>query len=368
MKSFLAFVKKEFLHIFRDLRTLVILLLMPVVLVLLFGFALGTDISDAQTAVFNPSNDPLSRRITERFEASEYFKVVYEANSTAEVDTLLRRGEVKFAVIFPDNLERDLLSSKTAQIRLIADASDPNESTSLTSYARAIILQESAETYGVDAALPKIIPEAVFLYNPQLKSAYNFVPGVMGLILFLVCTLMTSVGIVREKELGTMEILLVSPLRPAYVILAKAIPYFLISAVIVCVILLLARFALEVPIRGSIPLLFALSGVYTVLGLILGIFVSTVANTQQSAIMLSALLMILTIMLLSGMVFPVENMPKILQVLSNIVPAKWYISGVKDIMLKGVGMEIIWKDFAVLCGMIAAAAALSVAKFKTRLE
>jgi len=363
MKTFYAFIKKEFIHIKRDSRTLCILLLMPVVLVLLFGFALTNDIKKASIALYDPANDDLTRPIAERVAASEYFKLI-PVKTADEAEALLRSGKAKAVLAFPQKFSQELKNGG-AQVRISADACDPNEAVNISNYLEGVILS----ALHAEASAPPFIDARVnFLYNPQLKSAYNFVPGVMGLILFLICTLMTSIGIVKEKELGTMEVLLTSPVKPLIIILSKTIPYFIISAVIVCIVLLVARWVLDVPIRGSIWLLFSISGLYSILGLSIGILISTVANTQQTAMFISTVFMILSIMLLSGMIFPVENMPKILQAFSKLVPASWYISAVKDVMLKGRGFFAIWRETVVLCAMTVFCIALSVMRFKTTLE
>ncbi|MEG1910665.1 MAG: ABC transporter permease, partial [Bacteroidales bacterium] len=254
-----------------------------------------------------------------------------------------------------------------AKIQLIADASDPNEANIISNYVQQVIMQYT-QSLSVHGQTPMLIePEVLMLYNPQLKSAYNFVPGVMGLILMLVCTLMTSVSIVREKELGTMEVLLVSPLKPLYIILAKAIPYLVLSFVNVLTIILLSVFILKVPVEGSIALLFGVSTVYILVSLALGILISTVSPTQQVAMIFSLVGLMLPTILLSGLMFPLENMPLLLQWLSNIVPARWYIEMVKIIMIKGLGFAFIWKDFVVLVVMALILLGLSVKRFKVRL-
>lgn len=368
MKIFLAFSAKEFTQIFRDRRTLAILFLLPLILVMLFGFAITNDIKDARVAVLDCAKDKMSQGIIERLRSSEYFEIYESLSSISEANEILKRGKVKAVLIFPENLAARATHDGSAQIKAILDASDPNESASLGAYIEAIVAQECSEKSGAGREIRQVIVKVNMLYNPQLKSAYNFVPGVMGLILFLICTLMTSVGIVREKEMGNMEILLVSPVRPIYIVVAKAAPYFVISIAIVCAAIFLANFALGVPIRGSIFLLFAVSAIYTLLALVVGIMVSTFSNTQQTAMFVSSSVFMLPTVLLSGMVFPVENMPKILQWFSAVVPAKWYISALRDIMLKGAGLELIAQNIIVMTLMIFVFSAFSILKFKIRLE
>lgn len=339
---------------------MLILLAMPVLLVVLFGFAITNEIRDAPFAVFDPSRDVLSERITDRLAASEYFSLYRRAGSMEEVQAMFRQGKIRLAVVMPSRLAE----TEEAPIQLLADATDPNDATQLVSYATAVL----STTFREDGAGGGgIHPVVHLLYNPQMKSAYTFVPGVMGLILILICALMTSVGIVREKEMGTMEVLLVSPLKPVYIILAKAVPYLLLSLVNIVTILLLSYYLLEVPMLGSVWLVLLLSVLYALVALCLGLLISTLVDTQQAAMLISAVLLMLPVILLSGMVFPIENMPDILQWISNIVPAKWYIMAIKDVMIKGLSVGAVWKEMCILLFMILFLLAVSVKRFKIRL-
>ncbi len=368
MGKFFAFVGKEFRQISRDKRSVAFLFILPIVLLILFGFAITNDIKESSFAVVDNSKSPLSHSIIERLNASEYFKLYDVLSSRNEADTLLRRGIVKAVVVFESKLESGALRGDKAQIGVILDACDPNESYNLSNYMKAIISHECARKTGCRFSAPRIDVASNMFYNPQLKSAYDFVPGVMGLILFLICTLMTSVGIVREKEMGNMEVLLISPIRPAYIIIAKAVPYFILSVLIVALSVFLANSLLGVPIRGSVALVFGISLLYTLLALTIGIMVSTLANTQQTAMFISTSVFMLPTVLLSGMVFPVENMPKILQCISEIVPAKWYISALRDIMLKGATLRFVAGNIAIMALMTLAFSLVALARFKTRLE
>lgn len=369
MKQFQSFVRKEFYHIFRDVRTMLILLVMPVILIILFGYAITTEIKRAPIAVLDQSRDEVTGKIISHLEASEYFDLYAMIDTQEEATQLFRQGKVRLVLIFPPQYA----ASPDASVQLLADATDPNEATQLTAYATAIINQWKMENGQLimnnDAKQLSIgiAPVVHLLYNPMMKGAYNFVPGVMGLILLLICALMTSVGIVKEKEMGTMEVLLVSPMKPIYIILAKATPYLLLSLVNIATILLLSYFLLEVPIAGSLVLLVAVSILYALVSLCLGLLISTIADTQQAAMLISAMVLMLPVILLSGMVFPIENMPSVLQWLSNIVPAKWYIIAVKDVMIKGLGAEAILKEIGILLLMAFVLIALSVKRFKIRL-
>ncbi|MCD7849545.1 MAG: ABC transporter permease [Parabacteroides sp.] len=378
MKQFISFIRKEFYHIFRDKRTMMILLAMPVILIILFGYAITTEIKRAPIAILDQSRDEVTQKMIEHLAASEYFELYTMVESQAEAQSLFRQGKVRLVIIFPTQYA----SSPDASVQLLADAIDPNEATQLAAYATAILQQlridngqltmnSNAEQLSiVNSQLSisnAITPVTSLLYNPLMKGAYNFVPGVMGLILILICAMMTSVGIVKEKEIGTMEVLLVSPMKPVYIILAKATPYLLLSLVNIATILSLSYFLLDVPIAGSLTLLVSVSILYALVSLCLGLLISTVADTQQAAMLVCAVVLMLPVMLLSGMMFPIENMPKILQVLSNIVPARWYISAVKDIMIKGLGARAILPEISVLAGMEVFLVALSVKRFKIRL-
>lgn len=368
MEKLFAFVGKEFRQISRDKRSAAILFALPIVLLVLFGFAITNDIRESKFAALDNDRSNLSKSVIGRLDASEYFSFCKHARSRAELEELLTRGIVKTVVVFGAGFEKKAAGGGPAQINIVLDACDPNESENLANYARAIVSAECAERLGIRADSPQIDVRVNMLFNPQLKSAYDFVPGVMGLILFLICTLMTSVGIVREKEMGNMEILLVSPMRPIYIIIAKVVPYFALSIAIVAVCIFLANALFGVPIRGSIALIFGISVLYTLLALNIGITVSTLANTQQTAMFISTSVFMLPTVLLSGMVFPIENMPHILQYLSEIVPAKWYIAALRDVMLKGGGVGLIAENIAVMAAMAVAFALASLARFKTRLE
>jgi len=365
MKQFVAFIRKEFYHIFRDVRTMLILLVIPIVLIILFGYAITTEIKSSPIAALDYSRDNLTNRIVEQLQVSEYFELYQMVDSYEEAETLFRQGKIRMVIVFPPLLS----SSNEPAIQILADATDPNEATSLAQYATAVISTSDivGKELAVNVSSPGIVARSILLYNPQMKGAYNFVPGVMGLILMLICALMTSVGIVREKELGTMEVLLVSPLKPIYIIMAKATPYLLLSMVNIATILLLSRFLLDVPIVGSIVLLVSISILYALVSLSLGLLISTVADSQQAAMLISGMVLMLPVMLLSGMVFPTENMPWILQVFSNIVPAKWYIIAVKDVMIKGLGMGAIIKEAGILLFMAIFLIIVSVKRFKIRL-
>ncbi len=368
MKQFITFVRKEFYHIFRDKRTMLILLGMPIIQILLFGFAITTEVKNTQVAVFDPSKDVSTQRIKERFQASEYFTIAEELQSPDQINDVFKYGKINLVVVFSENFADNLLHKGKATIQLIADGTDPNQASMLTGYASGILgsyQQELAERYKVPF---QILPEVKMLYNPQGKSAYNFVPGVMGLILMLICAMMTSIAIVREKETGTMEVLLSSPLKPIYIILAKAVPYFTLSIANLLTILLLSVFVLDVPIAGSLFWLVVISLLFIFMALSLGLLISTLVDTQMAAMLASGMGLMMPVMLLSGMIFPIESMPAILQWISAIIPARWYIEAVKKIMIQGVEIQFVLKETGILAAMTGGLIILSLSKFKTRLN
>ena len=368
MKQFISFVRKEFHHIFRDRTTMAILLILPVLMLLLFGYAINTEVKNSKIAVYDPSNDTYTRAIIEKMQASEYFSVVKMLKNEQEMSEQFKSGEVKMVIAFSENFHENLLHSGDAQIALIADATDPNSAKSVVNYATAIIAGYQMESQQQQQIPFQIDTQIKLLYNPQMKGAYNFVPGVMGMILMLICAMMTSISIAREKEMGTMEVLLVSPVKPAILIIAKTIPYFFISLINLTTILLISVFILGVPVAGSLFWLLALSLVYIFVNLSLGLVISSVVNNQQTALLISGMVLMLPVIMLSGMMFPVENMPVFFQWISQLIPAKWYIIGVKKIMIKGLGFSAIMPQLAVLSGMAVLLIAISIKKFKYRLE
>ena len=352
---------------FRDRKTLLMLFGMPIVQIVLFGFALTNEIKNARVAVLDLSKDAASQELLTKIEASRYFEIERSLTNYSQIETAFRRGDVKAAIVIPTNFGADLSHQNNAQLQIVADASDPNTASTLTNYL-SVIVADYNQSLVYNAKPPlQIKTEIRMLYNPQLKGAPNFVPGVMALVLMLICVLMTSISIVREKELGTMEILLVSPFKPFMVIVAKAVPYFVLSLVNVTAILLLSVFLLDVPIKGSVVLLFAESMLFILTALSLGLLISTRTNSQQTAMLISLMGMMLPTVLFTGYMFPIENMPKVLQWISNAVPSRWYYSIVKNVMIKGLGFEAVWKQTAVLVGMTMFFMLVALKNFKTRL-
>ena len=369
MKQFIAFVRKEFYHIFRDRRTILILLIMPIVEIILFGFAISTEVKNVRVAVLDPSHDMVTRRIIDRLDASEYFTIKYSIHSPAEMEELFRSGKIDMAMVFSERFSDNLYTGE-ADIQLVSDATDPNMATTQSNYAAQTIraaIQTEQDGSSVQPSSGEISINIKLLYNPQMKSAYNFVPGVMGLIMMLICAMMTSISIVREKEMGTMEVLLVSPVRPIFIILSKVVPYFVLSFVNLVTILLLSYFVLDVPIVGSLFWLIAESLLFIFVALALGVLISSIARTQVAAMLGSGMVLMMPTILLSGMIFPIESMPPLLQWISAIIPARWYIDLVKRIMIQGVDITLVGKEVAVLAIMAVVLVSVSLKKFKNRL-
>ena len=344
-----------------------ILLGMPIAQIILFGFALTNEVKNARIAIFDQSKDNSTAALSTEINSSRYFDIAANLHAYEQIEQTFRKGDVKLVIVFPQNFDHDLQHFNEAQVQLVTDASDPNTANALANYATAIIL-DYQDRITHERKLPYTInTEIRMLYNPQLKGAYSMVPGVMAMVLMLVCTMMTAITVVKEKELGTMEVLLVSPLRPLKIIIAKAVPYLMLSIVNIMSILLLSVFVLDVPINGSLTLLVFESILFTLTCLAFGLLISASTDSQQTAMFISLTGMFLPTIMLSGFMFPIENMPVPLQVISNIVPAKWYYSIINAVMIKGADMSVVWKPTLVLAGFMVALLLLSIKKFKIRL-
>jgi ABC-2 type transport system permease protein len=369
MKRFIGFVKKEFLHIFRDVRTLIILFGIPTAQILLFGYVVRTDVRDAGIAFLDLSKDETTIKISDKICSSGFFKRTDDLINYNDIDKVLKKGKTKAVVIFEKNFGRNLISEGKASVSIIADGSEPNTATLVTNYLTAIITDFNRDLDGsISGSSLLVQPEVRMFYNPGLKSHFMFVPGVITLIMILICALMTSVTITREKEFGTMEVLLVSPLRPVQIILGKVMPYFFLSFLDVLVILLLSWLVFDLPVKGSLILLLAESMLYILMSLSLGILISTVSKTMQQAIFISMAGMMLPTILLSGFIFPIENMAKIYGWVSAIFPPRYFIIIIKNIMIKGTGFLYVWKETLILIVFTMAFIGLSIRNFKIRLQ
>ena len=351
MKQFISFVIKETRHILRDKRTMLILFGMPVVMMLIFGFAITTDVKNVRTVVVTSQMDLQTQRAVERISQSEYFTITQTVNTPKDAELLIRNQKADMAVVFaPD------FASKHRGIQIIVDGADPNMAQQWTNYATNVITN-----------MPGGVVNAKLLYNPQMRSAYNFVPAILGMLLMLVCAMMTSISIVREKERGTMELLLVSPVRPLMIMIAKVVPYLVLAFAILTTILLMARYVLDVPLAGSIVWIYVISTIYIILALSLGLLISTIATTQLMALLLSAMVLLMPIVMLSGMIFPVESMPEVLQWIAALVPPRYYIQAMRKLMIMGVDISNVVREISILSAMALFLLIVALAKFKKRL-
>lgn len=368
MKEFIAFVRKEFRHILRDKRTMLIVLVMPVVEMILFGFAISTEINNARVDIVGDLSDPAVRKIVERIGNNRYLEISGYLPSPEMIDSRFQKGLADVAVCFGQDFGSGLVDGK-AEVKIAGDGSDPNTAQMIVNYVTGVLQCEQTDLQSASSGTAPVSmqPSVQLMYNPAMKSAYNFVPGVMGLILMIICSMMTSISIVREKETGTMELLLVSPVKPLWIIVSKLIPYLVISSVNFATILLLSRYVMDVPIRGSLLLLCTVAVLFVMTSLALGLLISVVASTQRTALLLSGMGLMMPTMLLSGIIFPCENMPAVLQWVSHIIPAKWFIIMVKKVMIQGAGFQYIASEFAILAGMTVFLLAVSVKKFRIRL-
>lgn len=368
MNRFIGFLKKEFYHIFRDKRSMLILFGMPIVQIMLFGYVINTDLKDVKMAVLDHSKDEYTAEIINKITSSGYFQLSNNLKSGEQVDAIFRKGDVKLILVFEPDFGKKLVKNSKANVQILTDASDPNTANLEVSYLQGIL-----QNYNVEINKDKQLPSSVqarsrMYFNANLESVFMFIPGIMATILMLVSAMMTSISIAREKELGTMEILLVSPLNPLQIILGKVTPYLALSFINALVIVGMGYFVFGVPVLGSFALLMAESVLFIFLALSIGIFISTVAKSQQVAMMLSMFVLMLPTIILSGFIFPIRNMPVPLQIISYIIPPKYFIVILKNIMLKGVGFEYVWKETLILLAMTFGFIGLSLKKFKIRLQ
>lgn len=347
MSVFQSLVKKEALHLLRDFRTIIVVLVMPVVLLLLFGFAISTEVNNVSVATVVEQHTDQTKQIIDRFRANPYFTfegvVAY-----SDVEDLLREGKVDAAVVFRT---RD----GKLEHQVVVDASNTIMAQTATAYLESVI-SPGADTPIVTSTL----------YNPRLKSAYNFVPGIMGMIFILICAMMTSVSIVREKETGTMDLLLVSPVRPWTIVFGKLVPYFLLSCVILALTLVLSYTVLGIPFSFRLFDVIWVTILYVTLALALGLLISTIASTQVAALLISGVMFMIPVILLSGMIFPVENMPLVLQWISCVIPARWYISAMRVLMIQRLPVDYVLTEVLVLAGMTLLVLALAIKKFNAK--
>lgn len=359
MKEFWSFIIKEKQHIMRDRRTMMILFGMPIILMLIFGFAISTDVRNVRTVVVMSQIDHQTQRMINALDESEYFNVLYKVHTPAEAEQLIRNQKADMGIVFSTDF-----ASKHGGVQLITDGTDPNMAQQYNNYASQIMGTQLMNV------MQKKAPNAIalkMLYNPQMKSSYNFVPGIMGILLMLICAMMTSISIVREKERGTMEVLLVSPVRPFLIILAKAVPYLVLAFVVLLAILLMSRFVLFVPIAGSLWLILLVSTIYIFMALSLGLLISTIAKTQMAALLMSAVMLLMPCTMLSGMMFPIESMPHVLQWVAALIPPRYYISAMRKLLIMGVSFRYVLSEVVTLLGMTMLFLMVALLKFNKRL-
>lgn len=359
MKEFWSFIIKEKQHIMRDRRTMMILFGMPIILMLIFGFAISTDVRNVRIVVVMSQIDHQTQRMINALDESEYFKVLYKVHTPAEAEQLIRNQKADMGIVFSTDF-----ASKHGGVQLITDGTDPNMAQQYNNYASQIMGTQLMNV------MQKKVPSAIalkMLYNPQMKSSYNFVPGIMGILLMLICAMMTSISIVREKERGTMEVLLVSPVRPFLIILAKAVPYLVLAFVVLLAILLMSRFVLFVPIAGSLWLILLVSTIYIFMALSLGLLISTIAKTQMAALLMSAVMLLMPCTMLSGMMFPIESMPHVLQWVAALIPPRYYISAMRKLLIMGVSFRYVLSEVVTLLGMTTLFLTVALLKFNKRL-
>jgi ABC transporter, permease protein len=359
MKEFWSFIIKEKQHIMRDRRTMMILFGMPIILMLIFGFAISTDVRNVRTVVVMSQIDHQTQRMINALDESEYFNVLYKVHTPAEAEQLIRNQKADMGIVFSTDF-----ASKHGGVQLITDGTDPNMAQQYNNYASQIMGTQLMNV------MQRKAPNAIalkMLYNPQMKSSYNFVPGIMGILLMLICAMMTSISIVREKERGTMEVLLVSPVRPFLIILAKAVPYLVLAFVVLLAILLMSRFVLFVPIAGSLWLILLVSTIYIFMALSLGLLISTIAKTQMAALLMSAVMLLMPCTMLSGMMFPIESMPHVLQWVAALIPPRYYISAMRKLLIMGVSFRYVLPEVVTLLGMTMLFLMVALLKFNKRL-
>ena len=370
MGAFRGFVRKETRHILRDRQTLFVLLTLPLVEVLLFGFVIRTNVEDVRIAFVDPTPDAASVELVSRFRGMGLFTPVGNYRSSGPLEDLFRRGKIDQAIVFEPDFAQELGRGAT-RIQVITDASDPNTGSAIRSYAERVIRDYEREVLAAAGGVrprPPIEPVVRVRFNPTLESRNIFVPGLVALVLTIVSALMTSIALTREKERGTMEVLLVSPLRPWQIVAGKIVPYLVLAFINVLTAFAAAWLVFRVPFRGSLALLLVESLLFIAVSLALGVFISTRVDSQRAAMLGAIAGLLLPSTLLSGMIFPIASMPDWLQPVSNVVPATWFIEAARGIMLKGVGLEFLWQETAILLLMTVALTAASVRGLNPRLD
>lgn len=368
MKALRGLLRKELFHILRDKRTLTVLLLLPVVQVVIFGYAIRTDVQDVRLAIVDPKPDIVTLRLRARLTGAKVFKPVAVLQNTAGLERLFQTGAAQAAIVFEPNFANNLGRGLPAELMIITDATEPNTGATIQAYALNIVQSFQRELQAKSPGAVQIIPRVRLRFNPTAESKNLFVPGLMAFVLTIISSLMTAITITREKETGTMETLLVSPLRPWQIIIGKVLPYLVIGFVSVIGVVIEGRLIFGVPLRGNIPLLLAEGTLFILVSLSLGVLISARTSSQRVAMTGALIGTMLPTMILSGFLFPIESMPRPLQIVSHIVPAKWFVIIARGIMLKGIGLEHLWQETLILLAMALILLAASTRSFHARLE
>jgi ABC-2 type transport system permease protein len=377
MSALRGLLRKEAYHLRRDRRTATVLIALPVVQVLLFGYAIRTDVNDVRLAVVDPAPDSVTIELRNRFGSAGIFRTVAVVPSADDLDALFQTGAAEQAIVFEQTFAEHLGRGEPAQLLIVTDATEPNTGSLLQAYAQAVIDGYQRELAGRSLSGPAkpalqrtvaIVPQVRLRFNPTRASSNLFVPGLMAFVLTIISSLMTAISLTREKETGTMEALLVSPLRPWEIIVGKVVPYLVIGFVSVILVLVEALLVFRVPLRGSVTLLLVEGGLYILVSLSLGILISAQTSSQRIAMMGALLGTMLPNILLSGFIFPLESMPAPLRIISYIVPGRWFVTIARGIMLKGIGLEYLWRETLILFVMAILLLLASMRSFNERLE
>ncbi len=376
MNTILFFVKKEFLQFKRDPKMFALVLLAPIIQLIFLGYAATMDINTVHTAVYRQDYSRAERELIEKFEKSGYFSIDYYVKNYDELTTLINDGKIVVGLVIPKDFEKNIFRNEPLEIQAIFDGSDGNKSSIAAGYVQSVILNYAKNIiinyrnkHGLIVnPLPQISAEGRVWYNPELKTRNFMVPGIAGLLLMIITLILTSLAVVKEKEIGTMEQLIVSPIKPYQMILGKLIPFTILGMVAVIIVITAMRIIFNIPVRGSIVLLFASSFIYILSLLGLGLLVSTVSKTQQQAMMIAIFAVMMPMVFLSGFSFPVENMPEVIQVFTHIIPLKYYMVIIRGIVLKGIGIAELWQEILIMFGMGIVILSLSILRFKKRLK
>ena len=366
MKELRMILKKEFIHIIRDRITLALVLAMPIALVLLFGFTISTDIRNAKISVLNQANDSQSKLLVNQLTASGYFQVVSYPENEREIDNDFKNKNIKLAIIIPANFEESLSKEHSVTLQVINDVSDLNVACILNNYVRAVVHDFSTSYNETGTEQGSFDVATKMLYNPESNSVYMFVPGIITLIMVLITALMSSITLAREKETGTMRMLLITPVKKIYIILGKVVPYMLISFISTITILVISVTVFKMPINGSLAMLLFLCIIFMLTAASFGMLISSISRTQVDAMMITMMGLFLPTVLLSGFLFPLNSMPYIFQILANIFPAKWFIFAIKDVMIKGSGFMDIWLYLLILFVMAVVFIIFSISRLDKR--